>query len=194
MKINGLKWSHYQELYERHLSGDSILEVGVWNGASLLKHRERFKHIFGIDNRFFTVPGCKVYIGSVSHAVFMESTKSDIVSDVGQLDAIIDDASHRPYHQHNTFKALWPILKDGGTYCIEDLQVSNNIKWSIWTALGLPSVPKLLKELQREQHAWSTVYEFVPRKRPYEIHIYPNIIFIKKCVTTIRAVNTGVEL
>jgi hypothetical protein len=38
-----------------------------------------------------------------------------------RFDIIIDDGSHRPDHQQITLEMLWPHLKSGGTYFIEDL-------------------------------------------------------------------------
>lgn len=42
---------------------------------------------------------------------------------------IIDDGSHVPYsllpsHQWNTFLALWPFVKAGGIYAIEDIETN----------------------------------------------------------------------
>lgn len=39
----------------------------------------------------------------------------------GQLDVIIDDASHASHHQQFAFLEMWPKLKNGGLYIIEDL-------------------------------------------------------------------------
>ncbi len=38
-----------------------------------------------------------------------------------QFDLIIDDGSHRGDHQQITLESLWPTLKPGGMYVIEDL-------------------------------------------------------------------------
>lgn len=37
-----------------------------------------------------------------------------------QFDIIIDDGSHKPAHQQISFKKLWPEVKPGGLYIIED--------------------------------------------------------------------------
>ena len=39
----------------------------------------------------------------------------------GGVDLIVDDGSHEARHQHGTMKALWPCLRVGGAYVIEDL-------------------------------------------------------------------------
>jgi len=38
------------------------------------------------------------------------------------LDIIIDDASHASHHQQNAFLTLFPKLRSGGLYIIEDLR------------------------------------------------------------------------
>jgi len=53
------------------------------------------------------------------------------------FDIIIDDASHASYHQQNSFKVLFPSLRPGGLYIIEDLH------WqSPFFEESLPYVPK----------------------------------------------------
>lgn len=42
--------------------------------------------------------------------------------DMPALDVIIDDASHASHHQQNGFLHLFPQLKSGGLYIIEDLR------------------------------------------------------------------------
>jgi demethylmacrocin O-methyltransferase len=49
---------------------------------------------------------------------------------LGPFDFIIDDGSHLNAHQIETFAILWPHLKDGGTYIVEDVQTS------YWPAYG----------------------------------------------------------
>ena len=39
------------------------------------------------------------------------------------LDAIVDDGGHRNSEISSTFDALWPMVKLGGVYIIEDMQV-----------------------------------------------------------------------
>ena len=40
------------------------------------------------------------------------------------FDVIIDDGSHLNQHQIFTFETLYPFVKDGGVYVIEDVQTS----------------------------------------------------------------------
>jgi hypothetical protein len=42
----------------------------------------------------------------------------------GPFDYIIDDGSHASPHQIESFRILWPFIKDRGVYIIEDVQTS----------------------------------------------------------------------
>ena len=42
----------------------------------------------------------------------------------GPFDIVIDDGSHVPEHQIATFKTLWPALRGGGLYAVEDIETS----------------------------------------------------------------------
>ena len=53
-----------------------------------------------------------------------------LAQELGPFDFIIDDGSHLNAHQIETFRILWPHLKDGGTYIVEDVQTS------YWPAYG----------------------------------------------------------
>jgi len=62
----------------------------------------------------------KIYQGSQTD----EKVLDKIISDNGEFDLIIDDGSHINEHIITTFKYLFPKLKEGGIYVIEDLQTS----------------------------------------------------------------------
>jgi hypothetical protein len=47
-----------------------------------------------------------------------------IVAESGPLDIVIDDGSHQPDDQQATLLRLWPSLKRGGLYVIEDIHTS----------------------------------------------------------------------
>jgi len=53
-----------------------------------------------------------------------------LAQELGPFDFIIDDGSHLNAHQIETFGILWPLLKDGGVYIVEDVQTS------YWPAYG----------------------------------------------------------
>ena len=53
-----------------------------------------------------------------------------LATELGPFDFIIDDGSHLNAHQIETFGILWPHLRDGGAYFVEDVQTS------YWPAYG----------------------------------------------------------
>jgi hypothetical protein len=60
-----------------------------------------------------------VYKGDQSK---LENLKT-MVEQIGECDIIIDDGSHQPQHQIDTFNYLFRnMLKNGGTYIIEDIE------------------------------------------------------------------------
>ncbi len=129
-KYLSLKWNHYLSLYDkifadfkRRALPVSLLEIGVNNGGSLEIWREYFpknSEIVGVDIN----PLCQ-------HLVFNEgitfilgdATKEEFISEhfaEKQFDIIVDDGSHMPADVISSFKYLFPRLKWGGLYIIED--------------------------------------------------------------------------
>jgi SAM-dependent methyltransferase len=123
------KWTHYFWVYEKHFAHlrdkeFKMLEIGVLNGGSLEMWRNYFPKakIVGIDIN----PDCRdheqvdknifVRIGDQSNEEFLQS----LIDEFGEFDLILDDGSHHVDHVNRTFQYLYPNLKDGGIYFIED--------------------------------------------------------------------------
>jgi hypothetical protein len=66
-----------------------------------------------------------IRIGSQTDESFMRS----VIGEMGGIDIVIDDGSHRSEDVIQTLRATWPILADGGLYFIEDLHTSY---WPAW--------------------------------------------------------------
>jgi hypothetical protein len=47
----------------------------------------------------------------------------------GPFDIIIDDGGHTATNQRTTFEVMFPLLKPGGTFIVEDLQTSFHERW-----------------------------------------------------------------
>ncbi len=122
------KWVDYLPVYDRffgHYRGSDVrmLEIGVSMGGSLDMWRRYFgpnAMIFGID----IDPECadrvdppnQVRIGSQADPKFLNR----VIAEMGAPDIVLDDGSHVASHQLASFRALWPHVKDGGFYVIED--------------------------------------------------------------------------
>lgn len=119
----------YCQKYERYLHLDRlaelrVLEIGVQEGASVAAWREFFENstIVGIDinpkcSRFHA-PENRVHIeiGSQYDENFLRS----VAAKYGPFDLIIDDGSHLQKHVIYTFGVLWPTVRPGGVYVVED--------------------------------------------------------------------------
>lgn len=133
-----LKWSHYFGVYQRHFeswlrgrspqpSSPRVLEIGVFKGGSLKMWRDFFgpeATIFGIDidERCASLGMgiAEIRIGSQSDPSFL----AEVVGEMGGIDIIIDDGSHKSKDVIASFLSLFPFLADGGIYIIEDLHAS----------------------------------------------------------------------
>jgi hypothetical protein len=126
------KWVHYLPVYEKYLerykgSPVRVLEIGVSMGGSLDVWRDFFGPeavIFGIDidpecAKFNDKSG-QVRIGSQDDPEFLAS----VIKEMGGVDLVLDDGSHRSSHIRASFNVLFPLLTDGGTYVIEDLHAA----------------------------------------------------------------------
>ena len=183
------KWTHYPDIYHRHFEprrGTNIrlLELGVFKGGSLEMWRKYFgpeATIFGIDIE----PKCagyvdepnRVRIGSQADGEFLQS----VVAEMGGLDVVIDDGSHKASHQRASFKALFPLLADGGLYLIEDTHTSY---WPGFTEGGYRrkgTAIEFAKSLIDDMHGH---YHFrrngLARDWIPAIHFYDSMIVIEK--------------
>jgi predicted O-methyltransferase YrrM len=114
----------YETLFEKYRdTATNILEIGVFSGASAQVWTEYFPnaHIDGID-----ITLSRVRFGQNNPRISFyqmdgttQSTKDKFVEKC--YDIIIDDGSHLPHHQIESFKLFAPLLCTGGIYVIEDI-------------------------------------------------------------------------
>jgi hypothetical protein len=130
----------------------------------------------------------QVRIGSQADATFL----AQIVKEFGAPDVVLDDGSHIGHHQIASFHALFPLLKDGGLYIIEDTHTSY---WPDWEgAVGRRGTAiEFAKSLIDDQHFWyytggdhSGMGEFMPA-----IHFNDSVIVIEKRRRAKSALVTG---
>lgn len=140
----------YTPVYEEHLgprreSVKKVLEIGICGyrdipynvvGASLFAWRDYFPNarIYGLDSdpRFIFNDCARIYTHMAD--AYCQPDLSHALRALGvdkgeQFDFICDDAVHDPLPQINLALMLWPLLKTGGIYAIEDVcpyKVMNN--------------------------------------------------------------------
>lgn len=121
----------FTAIYERYLGSRrrdavTLLEIGVWRGASLRMWRDYFPlgGIFGIDVNPDAAsqagPRIEIFVGDQAD----EELLARVVAQTGPLDVVIDDGSHRVEQQMPTLAFLWPHVKPGGIYVVEDTHTS----------------------------------------------------------------------
>lgn len=128
------KVPHYFPVYEAHLRRfqnrrPTMLEIGVFHGGSLDLWQRYFgagTRIVGIDiatrAEIFDAPERQIHvrIGDQSDPSFLAS----VAEEFGPFDIVLDDGSHVPRHQMASLDALWPHVRPGGVYLVEDLCAS----------------------------------------------------------------------
>ena len=74
---------------------------------------------FGIDDGRILTLVCDQ--GDIGHLAAARHALQKGFGPRGGVDLIVDDGSHEARHQQGMMKALWPVLRVGGAYVIEDL-------------------------------------------------------------------------
>jgi len=183
------KWVDYLPIYERFFAtyrgtAVTMIEIGVSEGGSLDMWRAYFGDnatIFGIDIE----PSCatkvdppnQVRIGSQSDEAFLKS----VIEETGAPDIVLDDGSHIADDQIASFRFLWPELKDGGLYMIEDTHTA------YWPQFGgghrrSGTAIDLAKCLVDDMHGWYHTRDnrYAPEDEIAGVHIFESIIVIEK--------------
>jgi hypothetical protein len=114
------------EFFLRPLAGEAftLLELGVWRGASLRTWEEflPLASIVGVDIEPAAAnlagPRSRVIIGDLGRTEFLESLAALSPK------VVIDDASHWWPDQLRALFVLYPVLPPGAVYIIEDVHTS----------------------------------------------------------------------
>ena len=123
----------YEVVYEESLPqyrdrNITLLEIGVEDGHSMVGWSRYFKHpearFIGVKFRAtlkekLADPRMKIVSADQSKLEDLQA-----VAKHGPFDIIVDDGSHAVNHQELTFETLWPHLRPGGTFFIEDIETS----------------------------------------------------------------------
>ncbi len=153
----------YCEVYDKKLSGRAleplnVLEVGVYMGGSLRMWRDYLPNatIQGVD---LNVTRCGEVEGATLAKLDVADRKAleGFAARHGPWDLILDDASHTMKHQQRTLDLLWPHLKPGGYYVIEDLHTS-----------FMPKLEHHCADLEGEKNATTfALVEALKHERPF---------------------------
>jgi 8-demethyl-8-alpha-L-rhamnosyltetracenomycin-C 2'-O-methyltransferase len=198
------KWGihRYAEHYERHFAPLrdrplTVLEIGVGGmgfddptkgGASLRMWKRYFPRalIYGVDivdKRALSDQRITVLRADQSDPAEL----AGVVETTGPLDIIIDDGSHVNEHVLTSFRTLFPHLRNGGLYVIEDLQTSYWPRFGgTSTSFDSPStsvgfLKSLVDGLNYEEILESSGRSHKAFDRAIKgLHFYHNIAFVEK--------------
>lgn len=184
------KWLHYAGIYNREFGPfrkmrPTFLEIGIFKGGSL----ELWRNYFGPDAIIAGIdidPDCagyvespnQAFIGSQADPAFLRG----VIEKIGEPDIILDDGSHVATHQMVSFKTLFPLLKVGGLYVIEDLHTSY---WPGFYEGGYQRKGtgiELAKTLVDDMHGWyhNNAAQLVDKTSVASVRFYDSIVVIEK--------------
>jgi len=193
---------HYERYFEPYRElALKVLEIGVGGynapgsgGQSLRMWKHYFRRglIYGLD--LFAKDGIaesrlQVLQGDQGDERFLDS----MAREFGPFDIVIDDGSHRSHHVITSFHALFPHVRPGGMYVVEDLCTSY---WPGWGGQANPSaqgtsmamVKGLLDGLNHQEQVPSgndglSMSELTVTG----VHVHHNLALIEKGVNTEQA-------
>jgi hypothetical protein len=127
---------YYAELFDP-LRGDPVelVEIGVQFGPSIRMWLEYFQNgtIYGIDVAYPESHLKDVVANPSFHFIMADQGNprrmTELVKTLPPLDIVIDDGCHMASHMKVSFECLWPHVKSGGLYIIEDC-------FALWHSCG----------------------------------------------------------
>jgi hypothetical protein len=187
------KVDHYFDVYHRHFepfrgTDVHVLEIGVGSGGSLDMWHEYFgprARVYGVDLQEaclrYADDSTFIFIGDQGDRDFWRAFRAEVPN----LDIVVDDGAHEPLLQTTSFEELFPHLRPGGVYLVEDHLGSTN------------NFPAYASGLVRALNAWqgTSDYENPERRKvsPAEgfqslvdsIHSYPFATVVERRSETI---------
>jgi hypothetical protein len=171
-----------------------LLEIGIggyakemYGGNSLRMWKRYFPKgiITGIDiynKSRLKEERIHIYQGDQSDAVFL----NQVSATEGPFDIIIDDGSHLQSHIIRSFEILFPLMKSGGIYVVEDTQTSYWPRFEGSTK-EMDSIPSAMNYFINRVHSvnkteWEKedLQKEIPQEDIASISFYHNLIFITK--------------
>ena len=197
----GGRWytPHYQKHFEPYREqAVKVLEIGVGGyespdagGESLLMWKHYFRRglIYGLDIVAKTgVDESRLHVlqGDQGDARFLDS----MARELGPFDIVIDDGSHIAHHIITSFNALFPHVRPGGLYVVEDLAMAY---WPGWGGGSDPSAQyksiDLIRDLLDGLHHQELIGSGDNQPSMTElmvtgVHAYHNLVVIEKGLNT----------
>jgi cephalosporin hydroxylase len=181
-----VKWRHYFEIYDRHLSKfvgkpSTLLEIGIYGGGSLDMWREYLgpecdRYGVDIDPQSKRFEDVSVFIGDQADRAFWARFRAETPS----FDIIIDDGGHDPVQQLVTLEELLPCLRPGGVYICEDIHGERNpfLGYVSGLSRGLFGYSVTFDERNPERALSSPATPF--QSAIHSVHLYPFLAVVER--------------
>ena len=128
----GSNYHNYTKVYANYFDAIKdkplkFLEIGIYKGASVRLWESYFPnaelHFIDItlSNLIYQPSRANLHLADQSNSNQLLAVMNETG---GQYDIILDDGGHTMDQQKTTFKMLFPYLKSGGIFIIEDLHTS----------------------------------------------------------------------
>jgi predicted O-methyltransferase YrrM len=193
----------YLDIYQRYMGTSRLqvktfVEIGVCGGHSLRMWKEYFPNatIYGID----IDPSCRQHAEERIEIIIGDQNDDNFLKSLAEkfkdsIDILLDDGSHITKHQIKTYSYLYPCIKSGGLFIIEDLANSyeewvNDINLrDIWPGMIYNKSDDELKNYREDFNTFinSVVKKLDLNKLNKEdthlvsIHHYPMIVIFENC-------------
>ncbi len=192
------KWGkhYYTPHYHAHFqpfrfNKIKVLEIGAGgyenpykgcNSVRMWRKYFPFAQIYTMDlhdKSFHREKRIATFQGSQTDVKFLEN----MINETGRLDIIIDDGSHYSSDVIKSFKALFPKLRNGGIYVVEDTQTS------YWKVCGgnmnsrgtsMAFFKGLTDGLNHKEFMLPNYRASYFDKKIVSMHFYHNMVFIYK--------------
>lgn len=134
------KYHNYTPVYESYFEPIRdkeivLLELGIGNIESANREGESLKgwNEYFYNGNCYAIDNSEVNVNRTRYSYLCDQTDKEglekVVFLIGNPNIIIDDASHIQENTIKSFQILFPLLKSGGLYCIEDTVTSY---WPSW--------------------------------------------------------------
>ncbi|MEV1156044.1 class I SAM-dependent methyltransferase [Micromonospora chokoriensis] len=187
--------AHYEEQFARYRDLPvRVLEIGIGGfdgelGGGSLQMWKRYFHrglIYGLDlfdKSALNRPRLTALIGDQGDAGALRA----IAERYGPFDIVIDDGSHDNAHVRISFETLFPYVRSGGVYVIEDMQTAYIPRFggSAGSVAGPDTSIGLLKGLlddihYQEQGPARETRPTLTQEQVVSVRVCRNIAFIEK--------------
>jgi len=147
----------YIDIYEEQMTKKSnvdILEIGVNRGHSIKMWQDYFvdSNVYGIDIDLSIVEFDDLQNIYVCNATSQEQVNATFKNK--KFDYVVDDGSHIIAEQIQAFDVLWPRIKKGGKYFIEDIDGEDAIN-KISSHLNNNGIEFVLFDNRKVKNLWN---------------------------------------